>query len=209
MATYTIIAKSLGLIFILLSTFVITAIIPSIDSDIDTEKESIRKFEDQRTLAAIFSLQASHIANGKKLYLMEANIAGYTDQGRRRQTELRQRALNQDIKEIGNWNALFSKGEESELFQTTEEEIQQIVENEKLTIEEKIGEVENIRINTFNQASSRLAAAHEKRDEHKKKQGEIENSRLLWDRIFLCLQISGILLLSGSEIVEKLFIKNP
>ena len=203
-----ILAKLLGLSFILAATLIVTAKIPSVDRLITTEKDSISKFEDQRTLAAISSLQASHIATRKRLYLMEANIAGYTKQGTVRQAELRQRALDQDVTEIRNWNALFSKGEESELFQKTEQEIQVIIHNEELTIEQKIGEVETLVSSARNEGNNRLIAAHKNRDEYKKKQAEFEKSRLFWNLLFLGLQILGICLLTGSEIVDKLIVKN-
>ena len=205
---YIIIAKSIGLLFIIVGTLIATAKIPSIDRLVEIENESIAKFEDQRILAGISILKASHIANLKQLYLMEANIATYTGQGRDSQIELRQKALNQDATEIRNWNVLFSKGEESELFQETEKEIQSIAQDEQLTIEKKLEKVEEILLNAHNHANKRLATAHQKRNEHKNEKEKLEKSRLIWNTIFLWLQILGIVLLTGSEIFEKLFIKN-
>ena len=141
---------------------------------------------------------------------MEANIAGYIKQGTVRQAEIRQRALDQDVIEIRNWNALFSEGEESELFQETEQEIKVIIHNEELTIEQKIGEVETLVTSTRSEANNRLIAAHEDRDERKKKQEEFEKSRLFWHRLFLGLQILGIIFLTSSEIVDKWkFLRKP
>ena len=195
--------KVLGLVFYLVATLVITAKIPSVDRLIATEKDSITKFEYHRIIAAMSSLQARHIAAQKRLYLMEANIAVYTNQGRARQAELRQRALDQDINEIRSWNVLFSTGEESELFQKAEQEIQVIIQNEELTVEQKIGEVETLASSALDEANDRLIAAQENRDEHIKKQEEFEKSRLFWHRLFLGLQILGIIFLTSSEVVDK------
>jgi len=205
---YIIIAKSIGLLFIIVGTLITTAELPLIDRLIGIENESIAKFEDQRILAGISMLKASHIANLKRLYLMEANIATYTGQERKRQIELRQKALNQDATEIRNWNALFSKGEKSKLFQKTEKEIQDIAQDNKLSIEQKLEKVEKIQLNTRNQASERLTSAHQKRNKHKTQKEKHEKSRLAWNTIFLWLQILGIALLTGSEIVKNFLIKN-
>lgn len=205
---YIIVTKSIGLLFILVGTLIATAKLPSIDRLVGVENESIAKFEDQRILAGISILKASHIANLKQLYLMEANIATYTGQERERQNVLRQKALNQYATEIRNWNTLFSKGEKSELFQKTEKEIQDIAQDNELLIEQKLEKVEKIKLNTRDQASERLTTAHQKRNKHKVQKEKLEKSRLAWNTIFLWLQILGIALLTSSEILEKLFIKN-
>ncbi len=205
---YIILAKSIGLIFIIVGTYIATTKLRSIDRRIQTENESIEKFEDQRILAGISMLKASHIANLKRLYLMEANIAMYSGEKRERAVELRKKALNQDATEIRNWNALFSKGETSELFQNAEEEVKKIATNTQLTIEQKLEKVENILVNARDEANERLRIAHQKRNEHKNKKGEFKKTHLLWNNAFMWLQILGLTLLAGSEIIEKLIIKN-
>jgi len=113
---HLIISKCLGSLFIIAGTSIATATLPSVDRLIQTERESIEKWKDQRILAGISILETSHIANLKRLYLIEANKAEYTGQEGESQIESRQGALDQDVTEIRNWNASFSKGEESDSF---------------------------------------------------------------------------------------------
>ena len=100
-----------------------------------------------------------------------------------------------------------SKGDKSELYQQSEREIQSIAQDNQLSIEQKLEKVEKIQLSAVNQAKERLATAHQKRNEHQIQKEELEKSRLVWNTIFLWLQILGVVLLTGSEIIEKLFIK--
>lgn len=90
-----------------------------------------------------------------------------------------------------------------------ENEIQLLAQNKELTIEQQPEGVEKILTDTPSQANKRLATAHQTRDKHKDAEEEFEESRLIWNNIFLWFQISGTALLTVPEIIDKWIIKNP
>ncbi len=198
-----IIVKLVGLLFIIIATYIATVKLPSINRLIQNESDNIDQFKDNRILAAISTSRASDLGLSARLNIMEANIVGYTNQKKESEIALRHEALEDLFAEIQNWCLLFTKGNLSDVFQDAKREAEKINSGDT-TIEHKFKRMVDLLNTVRNAAFQRIDEAHVKRDIHKAQKSNIENRRLVWNNVFIWFQISGLCVIAGSEVIEKL-----
>ena len=140
----------------------------------------------------------------RQIELFEANQMIHTGKDKEIVKELRKKALSQTIALADQWAFLMGGDEANARRQDTEKKIQEIVADENIKIEEKLSKIEQIR--EANQAafSKRLEVAHEEYGTDKTIKENLEKDRLRWANGFAWLQIIGLILFSGAEIIDKL-----
>lgn len=188
--------KLFGFLLVIVATVIATVKIPAIDKKISNATEVIINFRDYRILTALSKLDNEAHLIQRMLMLSEANQVIYADGPAERVSELRQKALDKTIG-LAEWTNIEDK-------EDTKKKISEILTNTILTIEDKIKEVEKILDANRAAESARLERKHLERNENKAMKENLEINRMLWTKWFACLQISGLILFSGAEIMDKL-----
>jgi len=201
-------AKLIGFVLVVFATFISTVKIPAIDKRISGLEEAIAKFRDNRILVGLSKLdQEAHIIQ-KNMLLSEANQVIYT-RGLKEQVEtispeerikaLRQEALNKTIG-LAEWTAINRQ-------EYTRKRISKILANETLTTRDKIRKVETIVDENRAIESKRLEGRHRERNKNKNNKANLEISRSRWANCFAWLQITGLIMFSGAEVIDKLIVR--
>jgi hypothetical protein len=197
--------KLIGFMLVVVATIISTVIIPSIDEELSELNKEIFHFKDSRILAGISMLHYGGQRIFRRIELFEANQLIIAKQDKQSVNELRKRALEQTARMAGEWATLLG-GDEAEIVKKeTETQINEIIENENLTFNDKLTKVEEIWTDNITKASERLKKAHEKYHQHKSLKENIGKNKSIWTKGFAWLQILGLILFSGAEIIGKLF----
>jgi len=196
-------AKLAGFLLVIVATIVATVKIPSIDKKISNTKEAIGKFRDSRILTGICKLAYGEDFTKRRIELFERNQMIMQGGDKKAIRELAKRALNDTAKLARQWAVLLSDDKESELLKSTNDSIDKILADETVPLLEKIDKVEKIWKENQSAASNRLKVAHEKYHKDKAVKENHEKARLFCTKLFAWLQISGLILFSGAEIIGK------
>jgi len=188
--------KLIGFFSLILATLIATVIIPAIDNKISKAKEAIAEFRDYRILTALCKLDNQAHLSQRMAILSEANQVAYISGSKQRINELRQKALNKTIG-LAEWTNIKNK-------EDTKKKISEICDNGKLTTEKKIEEVEKIVNDNLAVESEKLKIKHKERNMNKVIKANLENYESFWNKWFAVLQISGLILFSGAETIDKL-----
>ena len=197
-------AKLIGFLFVAVATIISTVKIPSIDEKLSKLNKEIFDFKDGRILGGISMLHYGGQRIFRRIELFEANQLILSKQDKQKINELRKRALEQTARMAGEWATLFGGDEAEKIKEESKKQINEVVYNENLSFDDKLTQVEKIWTNNIAQASQRLKVAHEKYHQHNSMKEDIERDKLLWAKGFAWLQILGLILFSGAEIVGKL-----
>lgn len=195
--------KLFGFLLIVVATFIATVEIPALDKEISSSNEDISKFKESRVVTALCMLNYGELFTRRRIELFEANQTILTGKDKKSVNELRTRALNQTIILARLWASLMGGDEANARSQDTDKKIQEIAADKNINIVEKLGKVEQIWKENQAAASKRLEIAHERYSTHKTIKKNLEKVRAGWAKGFAWLQIIGLILFSGAEIIDK------
>lgn len=194
--------KLFGFLLIIVATFIATVKVPALDKKISSSNEDISKFKESRFMTALCMLHYGEQFTRRRIELFEANQITLAGKGKESVNELRKRALNQTIALAQQWASLMGGDEADVRKEDTDEKLREIVD-QNTTIEDKLAKAEEIWKENQAAASKRLDVAHEKYRKHKTVKENLERVRSGWAKGFAWLQIIGLILFSGAEIIDK------
>lgn len=206
MATLTIVdwAKLIGFLFVVVATIISTVKMRSIDEELSNLNKEIFDFKDARTMAGISMLHYGAQRIFRRIELFEANQLIIAEQDKQSINELRKRVFQQTARMAGEWAAFFSKEEAEIMEKETKKRIIEIANNKNLTFADKLAEIEKIWTDNIAKATERFKTAQEEFHQHNAMKEDVERNKSRWAKAFAWLQIGGLILFSGAEIIGKL-----
>lgn len=193
--------KLLGFLLVVVATFISTVIIPKRDKEITERKEKIERFDYSRIMTAMCKLDYGEHFTKRRIELLERNQMIIHGVDNAKIKELNRRLLYDTVQLAISWGSLLGR-EESE---NIKNRVDEIVSNKKMSYVSRIDEVEKVWRENQEAVSKKLEESHVRNTENKTLKSEYETSKLLWSKCFVWLQILGLILFSGAEIIGKLF----
>lgn len=109
--------------------------------------------------------------------------------------------MNDTVQLAISWGSLLGR----ETSENIKDRVDEVVSNAKMAYGSRIDEVEKIWRENQEAVGKKLEESHIKNTENKTLKSNYEALRLLWSKCFTWLQILGLILFSGAEIIDKLF----
>ena len=198
------VVKLLGFLFVVIATFLSTVRIPAIDRKVSEREKAIDKFNYSRIMVGICKLDYGEHFTQRRIDLFEANQMVGISKEKQGVKKLRERVLKNTAELARCWASFWGGEDASATLENTNANLDKILSDESMTVEAKITEVEKLWTDNQDKASSRLRDAHKKFKSNKRVKKDLEDERLFWFRFFIWLQISGLILFSGAEIIGDL-----
>ena len=202
-------SRLFGFLLLVTATVIQIAVIPPMDSQINELNDKINKsyMREQKSLQMLADIRMIQLY--ESLYLFQSNmyLALDTKDKILRVKALRQKALDKAIDAARAVDAILHGGKGKQLEKQTEKEINEIFNDNNLSIDEKIKRVSRIFYKNLSEGNQRLNTLYTDRNEIKEKMNREKNIRYSYNKWFLVFQILGLGLFSLPEVIEKIIIR--
>jgi len=193
--------KLLGFLLVVVATYISTVRIPKIDKEITERKEEIERFDYSRIMTVMCKLDYGEHFTKRRIELFERNQMIIHGVDNAKIKELNRRLLHDTVQLAISWGSLLGR----EASKNIKNRVDDILSNKKMSYVSRIDEVEKVWRENQKAVGKKLEQSHVRNTENKTLKSEYEASRLLWSKCFVWLQILGLILFSGAEIIVRLF----
>lgn len=200
--------KLLGFVSIIGATFISMFTIRNIDRKIsECDRLGIR-YKDEHIQAILCKLDYSQLSSDRQIYLMHANllVASKLDKDGKGIGEMRERAFKIGIRLANCWSKFLSNYGNSNI-EVDQKKIFKIIHDRNMTYNKKDKKICHVVKINQHRAIKRGNNLRLQIQNNMSMKYNLEKNKSFWYFFFLLFQMAGLLLFTGSEILEKLFLR--
>jgi hypothetical protein len=200
--------RSIGIILLLIATFILTVIIRNLTLRIEKSNEGVKRFEYGRLMTAIVNVFYETQKVSRQTYMLEYNIVKNSEDADYKNTLIRN-ILDKFKGLILEYATLFGGYSDSNVEEIKTHAIRKyesIISNNSISFNEKYKELNNLITFYANEFSKNFSIKQENIKSKKDLIKNIEKQKRFWNIIYILFQIIGLILISAAELINNFYL---